>query len=245
MHELRAFSGKDAHGLMAETRPRLHSHLAAISDARIRAIRVHLAIAHRHRIIAEGAFGHANIAKGDKLMPPHRVRIASHSKSFTATGYPIAPASSATAPIPASSPTAPFARGHTGKVLLGKRLIIPGDNLTNAIAPAAGFVSTASDVARYFAQLAPNAKRSVLSLGSRREMIRRHWRNPHSSQEVYYGLGWAAFWIDGVIHILHTIATRGAPTRRVRDWTGGTAVGCTRGSGYGASIRNDQTCRGR
>ena len=158
----------------------------------------------------------------------------------------------------------PFARGHTPKILLGKRLVIPGDNPENAIAPAGGFVSTASDVARYFAQLSPNAKRSVLSVASRREMIRRHWRNPHSSQEGYYGLGmmsgslagwnwfghsgglhgyisrtcvlpvhdlticvltnasdgWAGFWLEGAVQILHGFATRGAPTRRVRDWTG-------------------------
>ena len=55
--------------------------------------------------------------------------------------------------------------------------------------PAAGFVSTAADVARFFAQLAPNAKRSLLSAGSRREMTRKQWRNPHASLEGYYGLG--------------------------------------------------------
>ena len=48
-----------------------------------------------------------------------------------------------------------FARGHTGKLIVGRRLIIPGDNPTNAIAPAGGFVSTAGDTARYFAQLCP------------------------------------------------------------------------------------------
>jgi CubicO group peptidase (beta-lactamase class C family) len=82
----------------------------------------------------------------------------------------------------------PFARGHTGELLLGKRLVIPGDYTLNAVAPAGGFVSTAADLARYFAQLAPNAAASVLS-GSRREMTRRHWRNPHSSMERYYGFG--------------------------------------------------------
>ena len=55
--------------------------------------------------------------------------------------------------------------------------------------PAAGFVSTAADTARFFAQLAPNAKRSVLSASSRREMTRKQWRNPHASLEAYYGLG--------------------------------------------------------
>jgi CubicO group peptidase (beta-lactamase class C family) len=83
----------------------------------------------------------------------------------------------------------PFARGHTGELLLGKRLVIPGDYTLNAVTPAGGVVSTASDLAKYFAQLAPNAPRSVLSAASRREMTRRHWRNPHLSIERHYGLG--------------------------------------------------------
>jgi CubicO group peptidase (beta-lactamase class C family) len=84
---------------------------------------------------------------------------------------------------------APFARGHTLRLPVGRRFVIPGDNPANAMTPATGFVSTAADVARFFAQLAVNARRSLLSIGSRREMTRRHWRNPHSSLESYYGLG--------------------------------------------------------
>jgi len=84
---------------------------------------------------------------------------------------------------------AAFARGHTLRLPVGRRLVVPGDNSTNAITSAAGFASTAADVARFFAQLAPNAKRSLLSAGSRREMTRKHWRNPHSAIEGYYGLG--------------------------------------------------------
>src|SRR5262249_56351402 len=83
---------------------------------------------------------------------------------------------------------APFARGHTRKLPLGERCVIPGDNLTHALTSAAGFVSTAADTARFFAQLAPNARRSVLSVGSRREMTRKQWRIPQSF-EAYYGLG--------------------------------------------------------
>src|SRR5260370_1546996 len=45
-----------------------------------------VAIAHRGKIVAEYAFGHANLATGEKLTPRHRFRIASHSKSFTAAG---------------------------------------------------------------------------------------------------------------------------------------------------------------
>ncbi len=257
-----------------------------------------VAIAHRGKIVAEYAAGHANLATGEKLTPRHRFRIASHSKSFTATAImklrerrklrlddPVGQyikglhpqiAETTVAQIlshsagltrdgddagqftdrrpylsqkellaelrspPAIEPntrfkysnhgfgllglvietitgepyrvwiereiveaaglreTKPdmplakgvaFARGHTARLPLDRRLVIPGENSTNAIAPAAGFVSTAADVARFFAQLAPNAKRSVLSVGSRREMIRKHRRNPHADLEGYYGLG--------------------------------------------------------
>jgi len=84
----------------------------------------------------------------------------------------------------------PFARGHTRRVPLGRRLVIPGDNPANAMASAAGFVATAADTARFFGQLAPNAKKSVISVASRREMTRRHWR-VHQSTELHYGLGLA------------------------------------------------------
>jgi CubicO group peptidase (beta-lactamase class C family) len=332
-----------------------------------------VAIAHRGKVVAEFAFGLANLATGEKLTSRHRFRIASHSKSFTAAGimklrerrklrlddpvgqyvkglHPqvaqttIAQILSHSAGLtrdgvdsgqfadrrpylnhrelmaelqspPAIEPNTrfkysnhgfgllglvieaitgepyrawiereivdaaglretdpdmpiakrvPFARGHTLRAPVGRRLVIPGDNAANAIAPAAGFVSTAADVARFFAQLAPNAKRSTLSVTSRREMIRQHWRNPHASQEAHYGFGimsgrvagwdWfghtgsfqgyisrtcvipacdltitiltncsdglAGFWLDGAMHILRTFADRGAPTRRVRQWTG-------------------------
>ena len=45
-----------------------------------------VAIAHRGKVVAEDAFGHASLATGEKLTPRHRFRIASHSKSFTAAG---------------------------------------------------------------------------------------------------------------------------------------------------------------
>jgi CubicO group peptidase (beta-lactamase class C family) len=332
-----------------------------------------IAIAHRGKVVAEHAFGYANLETGEKLTPRHRFRIASHSKSFTAAGimklreqrklrlddpvgqyvkdlhrevaettiaqvlshgaglirdgaageqfYDSRPflsteeliADLKSAPIiepntrfkysnhgyaliglvmeaitkepyrawiereivdaaglhatqsdmPLAKGT-PFARGHSPRLPVGRRLVIPGENRVNAITPAAGFVSTAADVARFFAQLAPNAKRSVLSAASRREMTRRHWRNPHSSIESYYGLGvasgtvagwdwfghsgglhgyisqtwvipacgmtisvltnstdgWAGPWVDGAARILRTFEARGAPKRRVRDWTG-------------------------
>jgi CubicO group peptidase (beta-lactamase class C family) len=83
----------------------------------------------------------------------------------------------------------PVARGHSSKLPLGRRVVIPGDNPTNSLSPATGFVSTARDLAHWFAQLDPTAKESVVSVASRREMIRRQWRYPHSSLERYYGLG--------------------------------------------------------
>jgi CubicO group peptidase (beta-lactamase class C family) len=89
-------------------------------------------------------------------------------------------------PLPRGTPSA---RGHSAKLPVGRRAVIPGDNPTHALASATGFVSTAADLARFFNQLSPDTRRSVLSPESRREMIRRQWREPHSSLERYYGLG--------------------------------------------------------
>lgn len=264
-----------------------------------------IAIAHRGEIVAEHAFGFANLTTGETLTPRHRFRIASHSKSFTSAGimklreqkklrlddpvgqyvgglHPrvaattIAQVLSHTAgltrdgadsgqfidtrpylnakelmaelgqptaiepgtrfkysnhgfgliglvieaitgePYPVwikreiilpaglreTEPNAPlpkgtgFARGHTRRLPFGERCVIPGDNDTHAITSAAGFVATAADTARFFNQLAPNAKRSVLSVASRREMTRHHWRVPQSL-EAYYGLGVNAGRTDG------------------------------------------------
>ncbi|WP_441236912.1 serine hydrolase domain-containing protein [Bradyrhizobium sp. 930_D9_N1_4] len=331
-----------------------------------------VAFAHRGEVVAEHAFGLANLDTGEKLTPRHRFRIASHSKSFTSAGimklreqrklrlddtvgqyvgglHPrvaettIAQLLSHTAGLardgadagqftdnrsylnanelvaelklptaiepgtrfkysnhgfgliglvieavtkepysvwikreivePAglreTEPDAPLpkgallARGHTRRVPLGERGVIPGDNPTHAMASATGFAATAGDTARFFGQLAPNAKRSVLSVASRREMTRHQWRIPQTL-EAYYGLGvnagktdgwdWfghsggfqgyisrtcsipscelaisilsnsldgaAPFWMDGAMQILRVFKTRGAPDRRVRDWTG-------------------------
>lgn len=82
----------------------------------------------------------------------------------------------------------PMARGHTSRLPAG-RFALAGEERTNAIAPAGGFVSTARNTARFFAQLDPAAEDSVISAASRREMVRRHWRVPHSNIEGYYGLG--------------------------------------------------------
>ena len=107
----------------------------------------------------------------------------------------------------------PFARGHTSHILLGRRLIIPGDFGTNAIGPAAGFVSSAGDLARFFAQLSPNARKSMLTTASRREMVRRQWRNPDFSLEQYYGLGTISGSLKGWEWFGHSGGLQGYITR--------------------------------
>jgi D-alanyl-D-alanine carboxypeptidase len=257
-----------------------------------------IAIAHDGKIVLEQAFGHADLALRTPLVPKHRFRVASHSKSFTAAGvlklreqgrvqlenrigdyvpglHPKVAAATlgqllshtgglvrdgadagqwsdrrpflsanelradlaegpvierntrfkysnhgyglvglaieaitgetygewiareivAASGLHATTPDAPiaagtpFAHGHSAKLPLGRRMVIPGDNPTHALAAATGFVSTASDLARFFASLAPGAKKSVLSVDSRREMWRRQWPDPHSSLGRWYGLG--------------------------------------------------------
>ncbi len=114
-------------------------------------------------------------------------------------------------PLPASD--TPFARGHTGQLLLGHRRVIPGDFATGAMAPAAGFVSTAADLARFFARLAPDAAGSPLSAASRREMTRRHWRVPHPAFEMGYGLGTSNGALNGWDWFGHTGGMQGTLSR--------------------------------
>jgi D-alanyl-D-alanine carboxypeptidase len=82
-----------------------------------------------------------------------------------------------------------MAKGHTMEFPFGQRLVVPGDNVCDAIAPAGGYVATAADTARFFARLGPDAKDSILSAASRRDMQHRRWRDPHSAQESHYGFG--------------------------------------------------------
>jgi len=83
----------------------------------------------------------------------------------------------------------PLASGHSARWPLGWRLPIPAVMSTRALAAATGFVSTASDLACFFASLSPEAGDSVLSVASRREMTRRQWLEPHASAPRWYGLG--------------------------------------------------------
>ena len=94
-----------------------------------------------------------------------------------------------TVPDAPLAPRTPFAHGHSAKHPLGRRVVISAGNPTNALAAATGFVSTAGDLARFFASLQPGAKKSVLSVASRREMNRRQWQDEHSSIARWYGLG--------------------------------------------------------
>jgi len=104
-------------------------------------------------------------------------------------------------PLPRGTP---FARGHTGRMLAGKPLVIPGDFDTRAIGPAGGFVSTAADLVRFFWQLR-----------NRRDMIRPRWRDPHSSIERYYGLGIISGTLDGWRWYGHSGGLQGYITRTV------------------------------
>jgi D-alanyl-D-alanine carboxypeptidase len=115
-----------------------------------------------------------------------------------------------TADVPASGP---LARGHSGKALLGRRLIFPGDQSTNALASATGFVSTAADLARFFGQLSPNARTSVLSVASRREMSRPQWEDPWAAFPQKYGLGTISGAFDGWDWFGHTGGFQGYVTR--------------------------------
>ncbi len=109
----------------------------------------------------------------------------------------------------------PLARGHSGDVLLGRRMVIPGDNPTHALASATGFVSTASDLARFFGSLSPLSRSRVLSVDSRREMARRQWRDPHSMLERWYGLGTISGSLAGLDWFGHSGGFQGHITRTV------------------------------
>jgi CubicO group peptidase (beta-lactamase class C family) len=91
----------------------------------------------------------------------------------------------------------PFARGHTDKLLLGSRVVIPGDYSTGALSPASGLVATASDLAMFFSQLSPQTATGLLSSASRHEMTRKRLPNRDSSVDVYYGFGTMSGAVEG------------------------------------------------
>jgi D-alanyl-D-alanine carboxypeptidase len=258
-----------------------------------------VAIAQGNELLAEYAFGHADLRTGQRMTPRHRFRIASHSKSFTAAAVlllreqgrvglddeigrfvdglhpdvarvrvaellshgggitrdgddagqfqdrrPFLSRDELLADLKRPQPLAPgvqqkysnhgygllglmieeitgtgygewmmrnvvrpaglretvpdmpllprgarLASGHTTEYPFGERLVVPGDNPCNAIAPAGGFVATAADTARFFAQLDPACAHSILSPASRRLLQQRRWRDEVSTMELWYGLG--------------------------------------------------------
>jgi D-alanyl-D-alanine carboxypeptidase len=83
----------------------------------------------------------------------------------------------------------PRSLGHGIRTLLGQRFVIDNTGTTGGLAAATGFASTAGDLVRFFAQLAPDASNVWLTAAARREMTRRHWRVPDVSVERHYGLG--------------------------------------------------------
>ncbi|MEJ0064321.1 MAG: serine hydrolase [Caulobacteraceae bacterium] len=112
--------------------------------------------------------------------------------------------------VPANGP---LARGHSSKALLARRLIFPGDQSTHALASATGFVSTAADLARFFAQLSPNAETSLLSAASRREISRAQWEDKWSVAPQRYGLGTISGTFDGWDWFGHSGGFQGYITR--------------------------------
>jgi CubicO group peptidase (beta-lactamase class C family) len=110
---------------------------------------------------------------------------------------------------------APMAMGHSGRIALGRRVIIPCRQSLDGYAAAGGFVGTAADLALFFNQLAPAAKKSVLAPASRREMIRRHWRDPNPTVEAYYGLGLMSGRIGGWDWFGHSGGLQGFISRTV------------------------------
>jgi len=106
-----------------------------------------------------------------------------------------------------------LAHGHGTKALLGRRLVFAGDQSTDALAAATGFISTAADLARFFAQLDPEAETGVLTRASRREMTRPQWPDSWSETKRNYGLGIISGALDGWSWFGHSGGFQGYITR--------------------------------
>jgi hypothetical protein len=66
--------------------------------------------------------------------------------------------------------------------------VVPADTCTHGLASATGFVSTPSDLVRFFSQLATTTASALLSIESRREIARPLWRIAGPVAR-HYGLG--------------------------------------------------------
>lgn len=106
-----------------------------------------------------------------------------------------------------------LAAGHSTRLPLGRRLVFPGDNPTHGIAAAAGFTTTAADLARFFAQLDPASSSGLLSSASRRDLSRRHWRDQDTPIERYYGLGTICGSVAGWDYFGHSGSFQGTLSR--------------------------------
>ena len=86
------------------------------------------------------------------------------------------------------------AQGHTSALPdvdnhNSRRFVIPGTNITNTMASVTGLVSSAADLARFFSQLSPAAKSSLLSKESRVKMQSTTVQDQDSMLAIAYGLG--------------------------------------------------------
>ncbi len=109
----------------------------------------------------------------------------------------------------------PFASGHSSRLPLGQRVVIPGENATNAFSSVTGFTSTAADMALFYAQLSPAAPKSILSIETRRDMTRPHWRDLDSAVGRSYGLGVHVGQLGGWEYFGHVGRFQGSVTRVV------------------------------
>lgn len=103
---------------------------------------------------------------------------------------------SATTPeMPESHGETRLATGHSALTRAGTRDVVP-PFLTSGIAPAAGFASTAADLARFAAwqlRVLGGTNDDVLATNTLREMHRVHWVDPDF--DTHWGLGFAV-WRD-------------------------------------------------
>jgi D-alanyl-D-alanine carboxypeptidase len=205
----------------------------------------------RHPFLSEQAL-RADLAAGLTLAPGERFKYSNHGYGLlglaieAVTGEPynawiareVVAASGLKHTVPDAQhlrASALVALGHSAKHPVGKRLVLPANMSTNALASATGFVSTAADLARFFGSLSPEAKHSVLSAASRREMARRQWKSEHDSTARWYGLGTISGTTGSWDHVGHSGGFPGQITRTACVPAQGLAVSVLTNAADGAS----------